>query len=217
VKITHYIDVLSSWCLLAEDGLARIRAEHGAALEYEWRIAWIRDGGQVTYSHDQLAWYYARTKAVSGVGLVPWFEGPANTTSTANLAAEAARALGVTDDRVRLALSRAGMLEGRPLGRREVVVEIAARAGALEPRALDEKMNDPAIERILRENAATFAGLAPHGLDQRPAFVFENAIGDRAIFSGVWRYEPLAACASAMIADEAAYAKFAATAEPYPS
>jgi predicted DsbA family dithiol-disulfide isomerase len=217
VKITHYIDVLSSWCLLAEEGLARIRAEHGAALDYEWRIAWIRDGGLVTYSHEQLAWYYARTKAVSGVSLVPWFEGPANSTSTANLAAEAARALGVTDDRVRLALSRAGMIEGRPLGRREIVVEIAAQAGALDPRALDEKMNDPAIAHILRENAATFAGLAVHGVDQRPTFIFENTIGDRAILSGVWRYEPLAACASAMLADERAYATFAATAAPYPA
>jgi predicted DsbA family dithiol-disulfide isomerase len=217
LKVTHYIDVLSSWCLIAEDGLARLRATHGAALDYEWRIAWVKDGGPAAYSREQLAWYYGRTAAVTGVRLVPWVENSTSSTAPANLAAEAARALGVTDERVRLALARAAMLEGRPLGRREVAIEVAAAAGSLDPRALDAKMNDPKIERILRENAATFAGLAAHGVDQRPTFVFENTVGDRVILSGVWRHEPLAATAAGLLADEGAYARFAATTAPYPA
>lgn len=217
MKLTHYLDVLSSWCLIAEESVTRLRAEHAAALEYEWRIAWVKDGGPAAYSREQLAWYYARTQAVSGIALVPWVENPTSSTAHANLAAEAARALGVSDDRVRLALARAAMIEGRPLGRREVAVEVAAGAGALDPRALDEKMNDPAIERILRENAATFAGLAAQGVDQRPTFVFDNSVGDRVILSGVWRYEPLAAIAAALRADEVAYERFAASAKPYPT
>jgi predicted DsbA family dithiol-disulfide isomerase len=216
MKVTHYIDVLSSWCLIAEDHLARVRAAHGPALEYEWRIAWVRDGGPATYTREQLAWYYDRSAHVGGMQFTPWVENPASSTAPANLAAEAARALGVTDDRVRLALARAGLMDGKPLGRREVAIEIAAAAGGLDPRALDAKMNDPAIEQILRENAAGFAKLAPHGIDQRPTFVLENAAGDRVILSGVWRYEPLAAAVSALIADEEAYVRFASTAAPYP-
>jgi hypothetical protein len=40
---------------------------------------------------------------------------------------------------------------------------------------------------------------------QRPAFLIENSIGDRAVYSGIVRLEPLAAACDALLADQAAY------------
>jgi hypothetical protein len=45
-----------------------------------------------------------------------------------------------------------------------------------------------------------------HQISQRPAFVLTDAIGDKAVFSGLVRLEPLAATIDAMLADTAAYA-----------
>lgn len=55
------------------------------------------------------------------------------------------------------------------------------------------------------------------GLSQRPAFVFTSAIGDRAVFSGLVRLEPLVATVEAMLGDAAAYAAHAAHHLPAPS
>ena len=49
-----------------------------------------------------------------------------------------------------------------------------------------------------------------HQITQRPAFILENDIGDKAIFSGLVRLEPLAATLEAMLADTAAYASYQA-------
>jgi predicted DsbA family dithiol-disulfide isomerase len=40
---------------------------------------------------------------------------------------------------------------------------------------------------------------------QRPTFVFDSNIGDRAVLSGFWRLEPLVAAIESMLADAAAY------------
>jgi hypothetical protein len=40
---------------------------------------------------------------------------------------------------------------------------------------------------------------------QRPTFVLDSNIGDRAVFSGFWRLEPLVAAIESMLADAAAY------------
>jgi hypothetical protein len=40
------------------------------------------------------------------------------------------------------------------------------------------------------------------GVNQRPVIVCENVIPDRAILSGVWAYEPIAALCDAMLKDE---------------
>jgi hypothetical protein len=43
-------------------------------------------------------------------------------------------------------------------------------------------------------------------ITQRPAFVIDSEIGDRAIFSGVVRLEPLAATIDSMLDDAVGYA-----------
>ncbi|TAM77723.1 disulfide bond formation protein DsbA [bacterium] len=217
MEITYYLDVLSSWCLIAEDAVARIRGEHGARIDITWRIAILSGGGPMGNSRALEAWYYRRTEAATGFSFDPaWLEGPQTATLEANLAAEAARALGCGDDRVRLALARAAMREGKRVGEHDVAVEIAAAAGNLDVKALAEKMRDPAVIARIYESTADFTALGAHGVDQRPTFVMRSAIGDTAILSGVYRYEPLAAIVAAMLRDEDAYAAFAAANPPAP-
>ena len=43
-------------------------------------------------------------------------------------------------------------------------------------------------------------------ISQRPAFVLDDPIGDRAVFSGLIQLAPLVATLDAMLADTAAYA-----------
>jgi predicted DsbA family dithiol-disulfide isomerase len=43
---------------------------------------------------------------------------------------------------------------------------------------------------------------------QRPAFLMANSIGDRVVFSGLVRLEPLVAAVDGLLADESAYISF---------
>ena len=54
----------------------------------------------------------------------------------------------------------------------------------------------------MKKSSDEFAAMQ---LSQRPAFLIESDIGDRAVFSGVVRVEPLAAAIEAMLADQAGY------------
>ena len=47
-------------------------------------------------------------------------------------------------------------------------------------------------------------------INQRPAFVLANEIGDRAVFSGLATAGPLVATIEAMLHDAAAYASYSA-------
>jgi len=40
---------------------------------------------------------------------------------------------------------------------------------------------------------------------QRPTFVLESNLGDRDLFSGIWRVDPLVAAIKCMLANTAAY------------
>ncbi len=57
---------------------------------------------------------------------------------------------------------------------------------------------------------ATTAELHALNVSQRPTFVLESTIGDRAVFSGLATLAPLVAAAEAMLNDAAAYASYAA-------
>ena len=61
----------------------------------------------------------------------------------------------------------------------------------------------PEIKDRVAASTAEFHALQ---ITQRPAFVLDDPIGDRAVFSGLVRIEPLAATIDAMLADTAAYA-----------
>jgi predicted DsbA family dithiol-disulfide isomerase len=88
-----------------------------------------------------------------------------------------------------------------------VAIEIAAAEGRMDPHALLKHAQSPQIATRTRASTDEFYALQ---VTQRPAFLLENKIGDRAVFSGLAKAEPIAAAIDAMLADEAAYASFAA-------
>ena len=120
----------------------------------------------------------------------------------ANCVAEAAKDFGFTDDRVRLALARSALREGKNIADWDIAAEIGAEAAGIEAGKLLERARSQAIDKRIRSTTAEFHALQ---ITQRPAFVIDTEIGDRAIFSGVVRIEPLAATIDSMLDDAAAY------------
>jgi predicted DsbA family dithiol-disulfide isomerase len=109
---------------------------------------------------------------------------------------------------VRLALSNATLREGaKNIRDIEVAAETGARAGGIEKAKLLARARSPEIEKRIRQSTADWQALK---VTQRPTFLIDTEIGDRAIFSGVIRLEPIAATLDSMIDDAAAYAAHAA-------
>jgi predicted DsbA family dithiol-disulfide isomerase len=122
-----------------------------------------------------------------------------------NLVAEAARDFGFDGDEIRLALATAGERHGEKTLRLDVAVAIAAQAGGrkLNAKKLKARAESPAVRaRVLASTKEFFA----HQVTQRPTFILEDAIGDKAVFSGLVKLEPIAATIDAMLGDVAAYA-----------
>ena len=65
-------------------------------------------------------------------------------------------------------------------------------------------------ERALRRVRASTAEFHSLKVTQRPTFVVDSEIGDRAVFSGFARLAPVAAAVDAMLEDIAAYESHAA-------
>ena len=130
-----------------------------------------------------------------------------------NLVAEAGKDFGFTGDEIRLAIAHAALHEGAKVGDLTTAVKVAAKAGtrlrlASARQEIDAKKLRKAAESTevrARVEASTAAFLS-HQINQRPAFVLSDAIGDKAVFSGLVRLDPLVATIDAMLADTAAYA-----------
>jgi predicted DsbA family dithiol-disulfide isomerase len=110
--------------------------------------------------------------------------------------------MGAVDDRVRLAIANAAMREGQKIGRWEVAVAVAVKAAGLDAVKLLALAQSSKIAAKTQATTAEFDSLQ---INQRPAFLIENSIGDRAVFSGIAKPEPLTATIDAMLTDEAAY------------
>jgi predicted DsbA family dithiol-disulfide isomerase len=208
MKITYYLDVTSSWCFWAEPAWAKLRAEHAGSVEFAWKIA-LLDAAALPPSRAALEWFYRRSGTItrSPAMLNPgWFEDGTPEYLAPNLVAEAGKDFGVTDDRLRLALARAALVEGRRILQWEVALACAPAFG-LDPAALRARAESPEVLARVRASTAEFHALQ---VTQRPAFVIDDAIGDRAVFSGIWSAAPLATTIEAMLADAAAYASYGA-------
>lgn len=189
VDLIYYVDVLSSWCHVADYAVERIEAVYRERVRLDWRIAQLFDYGPLPYSQNDLKWYYARTAKMTGVQLnESWHDAADTTTKFANQAAEAARALGAADSRVRRGLSRAALLEGRKLGRRDEAVAHAARLSGFAPERIAEVMDSPQVTQRIAQTTCEFKDLA---LPQLPSFVMRNTSGDLAVFSGLYTFEAL--------------------------
>jgi len=197
IDLTAYIDVLSSWCYVGDLALQKIEKKYGNRLRVEWKIAQLFDFGPLPYTRDQLAWYYARTAKMTGVQMnADWVDTPEATTKYANLAAEAARTLGVSDMSLARGLNYASVIEGKPLGRREPALGEAAHLSGLDRAELDRVMRDPATSNRIKQTTVEFDRL---NLPQRPSYVVRNPTGDLALLSGIYTFEALDAVLGEML------------------
>lgn len=209
LKITNYLDVISSWCFWAEPAWAELKRRYDGRVDFEWKIA-LMDTIGLPVSRNQEEWYYRRSGLMMRSPFMlntSWYEPVLEEYLPPNAVAEAAKDFGVNDDRVRLAISHAGLREGRPIREWEVCAEPGAKAAGLNQRELLERARSAEIDKRLRESTAEWRAMQ---LSQRPTFVFESEIGDRAIFSGWARVEPLIATAEAMLDDIAFYESYRA-------
>ncbi|MEN9675003.1 MAG: hypothetical protein RIS76_899 [Verrucomicrobiota bacterium] len=87
------------------------------------------------------------------------------------------------------------------------MAEAARSLGFGDDRVRLALARSPEIEERVREDTRSFHALA---VTQRPTFLLESRIGDRAVFSGIARTEPLRAAIVALLEDAAAYAAHAA-------
>jgi predicted DsbA family dithiol-disulfide isomerase len=211
MKVTYYLEVLSSWCHWVEPVWADLKARYAGRATFEWRIALMRKE-DFPVSRGQCDWFYRRSGGTvmhSPVMLSSgWFdEDRKGSYEAPNLVAEAGRDFGISDDTIRLALAKAGVIEGRKVGDIAVAVAVAAAASGIAPKKLRVRAESAAVRARLDSSTADFHS---HRITQRPAFILEDAIGDKAVFSGIVRIEPLAATIESMLSDTAAYAAHAA-------
>lgn len=209
VKITYYLDVVSSWCYWAELAWAELKQRYAKSpVEFHWAIALLDETG-MSKSRAQAEWFYRRSGTMVRSPFMlhsGWLTGLKEYLAP-NCVAEAAKDFGVSDDRVRLALMEAAMREGRNVGDWEVSGAVAAKAAGLDSLALLKKARSPEIEKRVRAATAEFHALK---VTQRPTFVLESNIGDRVVLSGLAKAAPIASAMDAMLDDAAAYASHAA-------
>jgi predicted DsbA family dithiol-disulfide isomerase len=207
MKVTYYLEVLSSWCHWVDPVWAELQQRYAGRAEFGWKIA-LMNPGDFPVSRAQCDWFYQRSGGTvmrseyqlnSG-----WFEPERQGVYTApNLVAEAGRDFGFTGDELRLVLTHAALREGAKVGDLATAVKIAAKAARLDARKLRAAAESKAVaDRVAASTAEFFA----HQINQRPAFILTDAIGDKAVFSGLVGLEPLVATIDAMLADTAAYA-----------
>lgn len=209
MKITYYLEVVSSWCYWAEPAWAELKRRYARRVDFQWKIAHM-PAEACPQSKEQAEWFYRRSGTIMRSPFMlnaGWFEPGMGPYQVPSLVAEAAKDFKVTDDRVRLALSHAADREGKKVGRWEVAVAVAAKAAKLDRAKLLKHAQSDAVRARTHASTVEFHSLQ---VNQRPTFLLENDIGDRAVFSGLARVEPLAATIDAMLADEAAYVSYAA-------
>jgi predicted DsbA family dithiol-disulfide isomerase len=208
MKVTYYLEVMSSWCYWVEPVWAELKSRYAGKAEFEWRIALMRQE-DYPVSKEQCDWFYRRSGLIvrSPVMLNSgWYEAGVKFEG-ADLVAEACRDFGFVDDRIRLALSHASEIEGIKIGRVELAAAVAARASGLAVRKVLARAQSAAVRARVDASTAEFFS---HRIEQRPAFILQDGIGDKAVFSGLVKIEPIAATIDAMLADTAAYAAHAA-------
>lgn len=207
MKVTYYVEVLSSWCHWVEPVWTELKQRYAGRAEFEWKIA-LMNPGDFPVSQAQCDWFYRRSggTVMNSTYMLNsgWFETERKGRYEApNLVAEAAKDFGFTGDEIRLAIAHAALREGQKVGDLATAVKVAAKAGKIDPKKLRTAAESNAVKDRVATSTADFHA---HQINQRPAFVLTDAIGDKAVFSGLVRLEPLGATIDAMLADTAAYA-----------
>ena len=205
VRITYYLEVVSSWCHWVEPVWADLQKRYAGQVDFGWKLA-LMDGSGMPMSREQCDWFYRRSGTIMRSPYMlnsGWFDPALREYLAPNLVCEAARDFGVNDDRVRLAIANAAVREGRRVGQWEISAEIGAAAAGVDAGRLLDQARSPEVAARAKVSTEEFHGLK---ISQRPAFVLEDAIGDRAVFSGLVSMKPLEATIDAMLSDVAGYA-----------
>ena len=209
ITATYFLEVISSWCHWAEPAWTELKQRYAGRAQFDWKIALMPAEGYPT-SQSQCEWFYRRSGSLMRSPYMlntGWLEPDIKQYLVPNYVAQAARDFGATDDRVRLAIAQAALREGKKVGRWEIASQIAAEAAHLDPAKLLARAKSAEVAAAAQATTAVFQALQ---INQRPAFLLENSIGDRAVFSGLARIEPLAAAMDTLISDEAGYASWKA-------
>ena len=205
ITVTDYLEVVSSWCFWSEPTWAELKKRYDGRVAFQWKIA-LMDPSGLPASREQEQWYYRRSGLMNQSPFMlntDWYDASLREWIPPNAVAEAGKDFGVTDDRVRLAISNAALREGKKVSDWDVCAEIGAAAGKIDKKKLLEAAKSSAIEKRLRESTAEFHAMQ---ITQRPTFVIDTEIGDRAILSGVINFEAIAATIDSMLADATFYA-----------
>ncbi|HEY6167874.1 MAG TPA: disulfide bond formation protein DsbA, partial [Verrucomicrobiae bacterium] len=203
MKVTYYLEVVSSWCHWAEPAWAELKQRYAGRVEFGWKIAQMPKEAY-PQSKAQCEWFYRRSGTIMRSPYMlnaDWFDPDCIQMLVPNLVTEAARDFGATDDGVRLAIARAAVIDGRKVGRWDEAVSVAAQAGGIDPVKLRHRAESSEVAARVKVSSAEFDALQ---VNQRPTFLLENKIGDRAVFSGLAVAAPIAAAIDAMLIDAAA-------------
>ncbi|HXM74890.1 MAG TPA: DsbA family protein [Chthoniobacterales bacterium] len=209
VTVTDYLDVVSSWCFWSEPTWAELKRRYEGRVAFQWKIALMDPTGLPT-SREQEEWFYRRSGMMMRSPFMlntSWYDPSLPEWLPPNCVAEAAKDFEIKDDRVRLALAYAALREGKKVGEWEIAAQIGADAGKIDRKELLEHAKSPAVETRIRASTAEFHTLQ---VTQRPTFVIDTEIGDRAVFSGIVRLDPMVATLDSVLDDAAAYATHAA-------
>jgi predicted DsbA family dithiol-disulfide isomerase len=213
MNLTYYYDVCSMWCAMGDAVLVAINKRYGSRVPIVRKIALINDGEPMAAGLEQEKWYYDRCDFVTGRRFNHnWIEKSGQTTWAPNAVIQAAESLGY-GDAVREILKTEGLMEGRPILRLEVALELAAKASGISQSELQHAVNDEKTANAIKTSTAEF-GLLPG--NQRPTFLLRSNIEDTVLLSGIYRPEPVFAAIEAMISDEDAYERFRASYPPIP-
>jgi len=205
ITVTDYLEVVSSWCFWSEPTWAELKRRYGSRVQFQWKIALMDPSGLPT-SREQEQWFYRRSGMMMRSPFMlntEWYDPSLAEWLAPNCVAEAAKDFGISDDRVRLALAHAALREGREIGDWNVAADTGAEAGGIDTGKLLERAKSAEIQQRVRTSTAEFHALQ---VTQRPTFLIDTDIGDRAVFSGVIKLEPLTATIDSMLDDAAVYA-----------
>jgi predicted DsbA family dithiol-disulfide isomerase len=210
VKVTYYLEVISSWCHWAEPAWAELKERYAGRVDFQWKIA-LMQPGDFPVSREQCEWFYRRSGTLmrspdmlnsSWMGL-----GKGDSYDNPSLVAEAGKDFGFADDTIRLALARAAVIEGRKVANMAEAASIGAKAAGIPAKKLRARAESAAVRARAEASTAEFFS---HRINQRPAFILEDEIGDKVVLSGLARARPMAASIDAMLEDAAAYKSYAA-------
>src|SRR5262249_26203605 len=161
ITVTDYLDVISSWCFWSEPTWAELRKRYDGKIQFQWKIALMDPIGLPT-SREQEQWFYRRSGMMMHSPFMlntDWYDPSLREWLAPNCVAEAGKDFGFADDRVRLALARAALREGKKVADWDIAAQVAGEAGAIDTGKLLARAKSPAVEKRVRASTAEFHAL----------------------------------------------------------